>query len=200
MIAAVVLAAGKSSRMAPGHKLLEPFGGSTVIRETVQRLAAATPEPIIVVTGHEAAQVEAALAGVRVRFVRAERYEEGLSASLAAGLGAVPMKAGWVLVALGDMPLVQRDTIERLIDAAGSAGAEGIVPVHAGRRGNPVLWHASMRPALLAVRGDEGGRSLLAGCQVRTVAVDDPGVLMDVDDRHGLERARAAAAGRRAGQ
>jgi molybdenum cofactor cytidylyltransferase len=87
------------------------------------------------------------------------------------------------------MPTVSTDTIRRLVEAF-RTDAEGgaYVPVHAGRRGNPVLWAAELFPQLLRLRGDSGARSLLSANveAVREVAVDDPGVLADVDTPQDL--------------
>ena len=125
-------------------------------------MLASRARPVLVVTGHRAAEVQAALAGRPVRFVSASDYADGLSASLRAGLAAVPASALAALVVLGDMPLVTGGTIDRLIEAFDpDEGRTIVVPAHDGQLGNPVLWDRRYFPAMMALTGDSGARKLL---------------------------------------
>ena len=195
MITAVVLAAGRSSRMRSGHKLLQPFGASTVIATTVARVAASRADAVLVVLGHDADRVGAAIP--HAHHVLAPDFAAGMAASLRAGLAACPPDTAAVLVCLGDMPLLRTATIDALIarfrDAADPAAI--LAPVHAGRRGHPVLWGRAHLPALAALQGDAGGRDVLATHAVLHVAVDDPGTLLDLDTDAALAAARQALAG-----
>jgi molybdenum cofactor cytidylyltransferase len=150
--------------MGGPNKLLARIGsGAPMVRMTAEALVEAGVQPMIVVTGRDAGAVEQALHGLDVRFVQNADYESGLASSLRAGVAAVPEDAAGVLVALGDMPLVGAKVVRRL--AAGFNPAEGrliCVPVHQGRRGNPVLFSRRFLPELMALTGDEGARSLLA--------------------------------------
>ena len=189
-VAAVVLAAGRSSRMAPRHKLLvEDGAGRTMIARVVDAVLASHARPVLVVTGHRAAEVEAALAGRPVRFVPAADYASGLSASLRAGLAAVPDSALAAVVALGDMPLVTGSTIDQLIETFDpDEGRTIVAPAHGGQVGNPVLWDRRYFPAMMALTGDAGARSLLRqhAEAVAEVAVDDT-VLRDFDTPESLD-------------
>jgi molybdenum cofactor cytidylyltransferase len=184
-IATVVLAAGRSSRMAPQHKLLvEVDGGKKMVARVVDNLLSAAGRPLIVVTGHRAAEVEAALVGRPVTFVAAPDWDAGLSASLRAGIAAVPADARAAIVCLGDMPLVTARVLERLVAAYDpDEGRRIVVPTHAGAFGNPVLWDRSFFPEMMALSGDRGARGLLDkhAEHVATVAMDDDGVLRDFD-------------------
>ncbi len=163
IIAAVLLAAGASRRMGGPNKLLERIGsGAPMIRATAQTLVEAGLRPIIVVTGRDPEAVAAALQGLDVAFVHNGDYASGLASSLRSGVAAVPEDVAGILVALGDMPLVGRKVVRRLV--AGFNPAEGrliCVPVHQGRRGNPVLFSRRFLPELMALAGDDGARSLL---------------------------------------
>jgi molybdenum cofactor cytidylyltransferase len=163
-VAAVLLAAGTSRRMGGPNKLLARIGsGAPMVRVTAETLVEAGVRPIIVVTGRDAGAVEQALAGLDVNFVHNGDYESGLAASLRTGVAAVPDDAEGLLVALADMPLIGAKLVRRLV--AGFNPAEGrniCVPVHQGRRGNPVLFARRFVPQLMALSGDEGARSLLA--------------------------------------
>ncbi len=188
-VAAIVLAAGRSSRMAPRHKLLvQDTAGRTMLSRVVDAALGSRARPVLVVTGHRAAEVRAALAGRPVTFVDAPDFAEGLSASLRAGLAAVPDTAGACLVLLGDMPLVTAASIDRLIDTYDrDEGRTIVVPAHDGQIGNPILWDRRYFPAMMALRGDSGARALLRqhAESVTEVALDET-VLRDFDTEESL--------------
>ncbi len=189
-VAAVVLAAGRSSRMAPQHKLLvQDATDRAMVARVVDSLLASRARPVLVVTGHRAEEVRLALAGRLVTFVSAPDYGEGLSASLRAGLAAVPASTAAALVVLGDMPLVTAATIDRLVDSYDPEEGRSIVaPTHAGQIGNPVLWDRRYFPAMMALSGDAGARSLLRQHSeaVAEIAIDDDAVLRDFDTAESL--------------
>ena len=105
-IAAVVLAAGRSTRMGAVNKLIAEIGGKPLVRIAAEQALASRASPVIVVTGHERERVEAALAGLPVALVHNPDYAEGLGTSLKAGIAAVPEDADGAVVCLGDMPQV----------------------------------------------------------------------------------------------
>lgn len=189
-VAAVVLAAGASTRMAPHHKLLiEDRSGRPMIERTVANVLASAARPIIVVTGAREADIRAALAGKPVIFVHAADHSEGLAASLRAGIRALPATTRAAVVVLGDMPLVPGRALDRLIAAyAPVEGRSIIVPTYKGRAGNPILWDAAFFPEILALTGDQGARKLLAqhAERVADVEVADEGVLRDFDTVESL--------------
>ena len=188
MIAAVLLAAGRSSRYggAGDTKLLLPWGpeGVPMAAAAASTLKAAGLERIVAVLGHRAEAVGAALAGPGVDTVLNPDYAAGLSTSIAAGVRAAPAGASGYLIALGDMPAVRAATVSRLCRAFEAAEPPAIAaPVHRGRRGQPVLFGRDFRRELLNLSGDVGARGLLArrAGRVVEVAVDDGGILTDVD-------------------
>lgn len=176
IVGALVLAAGLGSRMG-GAKPAIPVNG----RPMVAHVLAAAREaglPTLLVTGAHAEAVEAA-AGEGPS-VRAGRHAEGMAESLKAGLAAAPAEWDAALVLLADMPFVEPRTLRRLAGAL-AAGAPAVVPVTAGRRGNPAGFARSRWPELMGLFGDEGARRLLDGMGVVEVEVDDPGVFRDLD-------------------
>lgn len=184
-IAGLLLAAGRSTRMGGANKLTRPLRGKPLVAWAADALLASRASPVVVVTGADAGDVERALAGRPLRFVHNPDFADGLSSSLRAGIDALSAeRPAGVVVALGDMPQVQPAHVDRLIDAFSPAeGRTVCVPVHARRRGNPVLWGAHHFEALRTLRGDAGARSLLSELHADVVEVsfDDPGVLLDVD-------------------
>ena len=196
-IAAIVLAAGRSTRMGEANKLLAEVGGKPMVRHAVEAALASQARPVLVVTGHQADDVRAALAGLDIAFVANSDFAAGLSSSLKAGIRALPKAAAGALVLLGDMPRIEAAHLDAMIAAfALEAGLAIIVPVHQGRRGNPVLWPASLFGEMLALEGDVGARSLLArhAGRVREIELGTDAVLMDVDTPDALARLRGGAA------
>ncbi len=190
-VCALVLAAGRSRRMAPLNKLLVPDQkGLPMIARVVDNVLASRARPVIVVTGHERERVEEALAGRPVLMAHAEDYAEGLSASLKAGLRAVPPEAEGVLICLGDMPLVSAEMLDRLIGAFDPEEGRAIVqPTFRGKQGNPMLWSREFLPQMLALTGDVGARHLAAQHADRLVEVEmaDDAVLRDFDTTEALK-------------
>lgn len=182
-VTALVLAAGRSSRMGASNKLLAEVGGEPMVARVVGRLLQAPIESVLVVTGHDADAVEERIPPSAL-VVRNPDHSEGIGSSVRVGIGALGASVDAVVICLGDMPTVSTDTIRRLVEAFRMDTEGGAyVPIHGGRRGNPVLWVAEFFPRLLRLGGDTGARVLLSAHAeaVREVVVDDPGVLADVD-------------------
>ena len=195
-IGAVVLAAGRSTRMGERDKLLETVGGTPLVTRAVDAVAEAGVGRVVVVAGPDGDRVAAALADRGVEVVVNPHPERGMASSLARGLeamgGGEPEGPAGVVVVLGDMPFVRPATVRALVRALDPAAGRSIcVPVHGHKRGNPVLWAGRLLPELARVEGDVGGRALLGRYpeEVHEVEVDDPGVLMDVDTPEALEAA-----------
>ncbi len=192
-VAALVLAAGRSRRMAPLNKLLvSDDDGVPMVARVVDNALASHARPVVVVTGHERERVEAALAGKPVLFAHAEDYAEGLSASLKAGLAALPPGLDGVVVCLGDMPLVAGPMIDRLITAFDPEEGRAIVmPTFRGKQGNPMLWSVEFLPEMMGITGDIGARHLVGkhADRVAEVEVADDAVLKDFDTAEALRKA-----------
>jgi molybdenum cofactor cytidylyltransferase len=193
-IAAVVLAAGRSTRMGAINKLIAEIGGKPLVRIATEQALASRASPVIVVTGHERERVEAALAGLPVRFVHNPDYADGLGTSLKAGIAAVPEDADGAIVCLGDMPQVDSTLIDRLLGAFDpERGALVVVPSIEGRRGNPVVWSRRFFPDLMTVTGDTGARHLIASYAEAVVEVPVAGeaALTDVDTPESFSAVKA---------
>jgi molybdenum cofactor cytidylyltransferase len=192
-IAAVILAAGRSTRMGGPNKLLAELNGKTLVRIVTDQALASKAKDVIVVTGHQAEQVEKALQGLKVKFVRNPDFAGGLASSVKAGIAAVPANADAAVICLGDMPLISAQLIDRLIEAfAPDRGNLIAVPVSDNRRGNPVLWSRRFFRELMALDGDIGARHLIArhGEAVAEVPVEGFGAFLDIDTPQALEAAR----------
>ncbi|MBP2227322.1 molybdenum cofactor cytidylyltransferase [Azospirillum agricola] len=193
-VTALVLAAGRSSRMGDTNKLLADVGGTPLVARAVDAALASQAASVIVVTGHQGERVAAALSGKPVTFVHNPAFAEGLSGSLRAGLAAVPSESDAVVVCLGDMPRVAAGVIDRLVAAYSPAEGRAIcIPTTHGKQGNPVLWDRAFFAEMAALTGDSGAKRLLGlhADRVCEVPVDDAGILYDVDTPELLAQFRA---------
>ena len=192
-VAAIVLAAGQSSRMGAQNKLLAPLGGKPMVAHAVAAATHSGAAETVVVTGHDGAKVRAALAGYPVRFVHCADASGGLSHTLRCGLEALGPDVSAAVICLGDMPFVSARGIDALIEAYDPAqGATIAVTTHDGKRGNPVLWDRRYFGEMARITGDVGARHLIGayGEAVREVIADDRRRLVDIDTPEALAAAR----------
>jgi molybdenum cofactor cytidylyltransferase len=192
-IAALVLAAGLSSRMG-SNKLLQEWRGKPLLRWVVEAALASDAQPVIVVTGNEASKIQTALQGLDVIFAHNRDFGDGLSTSLKAGLASVPASADGIAVLLGDMPQIGANLINRMVSAFSPADSRSIcIATHEHRRGNPVLWARSFFPEIATLTGDEGAKRILRENEDLVCEIEaDAGVLRDIDTPEALEALRAA--------
>jgi molybdenum cofactor cytidylyltransferase len=195
-IAAVILAAGRSTRMG-ANKMLADLGGRSVVRRTAEAVLASRARPVLVVSGHEPARLAEALAGLDATIIDNPAYADGLSTSLIAGTAAVPPDAEGAVICLGDMPLVAGAIIDALIARFSDApDASAVVPVHRGEWGNPVLLSRRLFAQVERLSGDVGARKLLQGrADVAMLDVPDDAVLLDADTPQALALMRARLGG-----
>jgi molybdenum cofactor cytidylyltransferase len=205
-VAAIVLAAGRSSRFraaggAEETKLVATLDGKPMVRQVVEAALASRARPVVVVVGHARGAVEAALRGLSVPVVFNPDYATGLSSSLRAGLSAIPAEVQGALAMLGDMPAVEARLIDALIDAfAAQPNVCAVAPAQGGRRGNPVLLGRALFDRAKRLEGDEGARRLLAALpkgDILEIAAPGSDVSFDIDTpgdlanmRHHLEQPR----------
>ncbi|AMN41699.1 NTP transferase domain-containing protein [Rhodoplanes sp. Z2-YC6860] len=193
-IAAVILAAGRSTRMGGPNKLLAEIGGRPLVRIATEEALASHANSVIVVTGHQRDKVEAALKGLNVQIVHNPNFADGISTSVKTGLNAVPQSADGAIVCLGDMPQVRASLIDKLLAAFDpERGALVVIPVINGKRGNPVVWSRRFFPELMAIEGDVGARNMIARYAeaVAEVPFADTAALVDVDTPEALAEVKA---------
>jgi molybdenum cofactor cytidylyltransferase len=191
-IAALLLAAGKSSRMG-SNKMLEEVDGRPMVARTAQRLLASRARPIIAVLGNMADQVDAALGKLPVERVMNPDFADGLSTSLKRGLATLPGDVEGVVVCLGDMPLIAGRDIDRLIAAFNPLeGRAIVVPTRRGQRGNPILWSRRFFAEMMALKGDQGARKLVEehADLVAEVEMDNDAIFIDIDTPQALAELR----------
>jgi molybdenum cofactor cytidylyltransferase len=189
-VAVVVLAAGESRRFGQLKQLLPWGAGGTLLTHVVDVALASQAKPVVVVLGCQAEACRAALGDRPVKVVVNPDWAHGQSTSLQVGLAALPENVGATLFHLADLPGVTPAVIDALVARHGTTLAPVVWPEYKGRRGNPVLFDRVTFPGLRKVTGDVGGKPVLmayarAGAGER-VAVEEPGVLLDIDSPEDL--------------
>lgn len=193
-VSAVVLAAGRSTRMGEAKQLLR-LGGRSMLEKTLENVRASGFNEVVLVLGFGAEAIRrevrnSLLDGVRV--VVNEHYVSGMAGSLRVGLAAVSSAMDAALIVLADQPFVRAETMARIIEAYRESGSKVVVPRYRGQRGNPVLLDRSLFPEAMSLEGDVGCRAIFAkhSDEMAYVEVDDPAILMDIDTREDYERLR----------
>ena len=179
-IGAIVLAAGEGRRFG-GNKLTIPIGGEPVITRVLKAL---TSIDRVVIVGAYAEELMQYLRNEVV--IYNPNYREGISTSIKLGLRFF-QDYDAVLIVLGDMPLIARETISKIINAY-HEGCTAVIPTYKGLRGNPVLIHRSLFNELTRLKGDVGARELLRDRADVCYVECGPEVIMDIDTPDDLAR------------
>lgn len=181
-IGAILLAAGSSSRLGQPKQLL-PFNGIPLVRHVAMQALGSRLAGLTVVVGHEADAVREALAGLSITIVENPSYKSGQSTSLKSGLLTFSRQLQAVLILLVDQPFVDTALIDQIIALYEETGAPIVAPRFKGRRGNPVLFDASLLPELMTVSGDAGARDIIARHRDRLVSlpISDDRYFLDID-------------------
>ena len=197
--AAILLAAGRSSRMGQGqHKLLLPLGDRPVLAHVVDTVLASQARPLVVVLGHQVEQVRAILKPYTsqsdMTVIENPDYQQGMSTSLRKGietLMAFPVDGA--LIILGDQPLMTSHILNKMIETKQTTGKRIITARYNGKRGNPTLFDVSLFPELIEMTGDEGGRKVLERYrqEIATLEMEDTTSNYDVDTWEAYQQVQA---------
>ena len=198
-LAAIVLAAGRSSRMG-ALKPLADVDGRTLLERAVGAFTQAGVDDVVVVAGHRRDEVAAVATAAGARVVTNPAYDQGMYSSLRVGVQSLDLAVTRFFVLPADVPLVRPETIGRLIRqgrVARGGAAEVVYPLWDGAEGHPPLLSGALRAEIRAADPPEGLRELLLAHAAASavVRVDDPGVLLDADTPEDLARMRDLAAG-----
>ena len=188
---ALLLAAGRSSRMGGPNKLLADFGGQPLVRRIAERLLASKERSLTVVTGHQRQAIEQALDGLDVRFVHNPEFASGLASSLKAGVAALQGDCSAALIALADMPAVTKADFDTMIAAASRFSAPAIIrATHNGKRGNPIILPSAVFADMVQLQGDTGARHVIETSGLPIIDVEiGAAASVDVDTPEALARA-----------
>ena len=196
-VGAVLLAAGRSSRMGGPNKLLARFDGVPLARRTAERLAASDARPVVAVVGHQAARLRGLFDDLPLTVAENPDFASGLAGSLKAGVRALPPGIDGVLVALADMPGVATADYDRMLAAFRDHGGQAVVRATAcGKRGNPVILPRALVARIGELEGDTGARHLIETSGLDVVDIElGEAARVDVDTPEALAAAGGTAAG-----
>jgi len=191
-VAAILLAAGRGTRFGEEPKLLCRLSGKALVRHAAEAAVGSSADPVIVVTGHRADEVEAELQGLSVQFVHNALFAEGLSTSLKVGFSALPSRTRAAVILLADMPFVKAGLIDALVTGWRERGQPAaLIPTWNGKRGNPVVLSRDLQALIEGLSGDVGaGPVLRARPDVLEWPTTDPAVVQDIDTREELAKHR----------
>ncbi|MBI4926824.1 MAG: putative selenium-dependent hydroxylase accessory protein YqeC [Anaerolineae bacterium] len=185
--AGIVLAAGASRRMGRAKQLLD-WQGEPLVRRAARTLLEGGCSPVIVVTGWESEAVPSALAGLDLRVVNNERWQDGQSTSVAAGINAVPPGCGAAIFLPCDQPYAGVDVIQALVELHAFTQADAVCPRVGNERVSPTLFSRRWFGALNQLVGDAGGRQLLGQLNLSYVDWADERLTLDLDEPEDLTK------------
>jgi len=190
-IAALVLAAGQSRRMGAENKLLLPYQGQTVLSHVVEQVRAAGISDIHIVTGHQKEQVENETRRHGVSFIHNDLYADGMSTSVRLGIRSLPRDMDGALIILGDMPEISAPVLKKIIAAFNPVESRSIIiPIHDGKRGNPILWAREFFDDFESLDGDKGAKVLLGkyADDIHELEIDSDAIFFDIDTLDAYQR------------
>jgi molybdenum cofactor cytidylyltransferase len=186
-IAAVILAAGESSRFGSPKQLLD-WHGRPLIWHVAQRAVQAGLSPVIVVCGAQIDQIQQALNGLPVTVIYNPDWQLGQGTSVRVGTGAVPAQNGGILFLLADQPQIPVTLLRKLVAEHAQALHPITAPLVDGQRANPVLFDQVTFSDLQNLSGEKGGRKLFSKYPVHWLTWHDPAPLLDVDTLADYQR------------
>jgi molybdenum cofactor cytidylyltransferase len=185
----IILAGGRSKRMGTTKQLL-PWGNKTILQNVVDTASAVNPAEIIVVLGHNAAEISEVLRDEPVKIVVNEEFSKGMSSSLKAALHHISPDSDTYVFMLGDQPLVTADLLQVLLQHH-SASRFGItVPVYRNEKGRPVVMDSKYREELMTLEGEIGAKQVIDAHpdDVQEIPVDSEEVIVDIDTQEEYRR------------
>jgi molybdenum cofactor cytidylyltransferase len=180
-IAAIILAAGASTRIGGRVKQLLPWRGKTLIENAIELAMQSHADETLVVLGAHADTIRPVVEKTGARIVVNSQWESGQAMSIRAGLRALAPEIAAAIFVNADQPFLTREVIDALIQRYRDTDASIIASVFAGKRGSPVLFERTHFAELEDLRGEQGGRELLAKYPVVRVEFDDARFGIDVD-------------------
>ena len=191
---AVVLAAGSSTRMGTVKQLL-PLAGRPLLQHVLDNIRESAVGEIILVLGHAVDAIRQKVELGDVKVVLNGNYRQGMGSSLRLGLSTVDSRSEAALIVLADQPFVRAVTIDRIFAEHARTKAQIVIPTYRGFRGNPVLLDRSVFSEVMGLTGDIGCRAIFGdhGEGINKLPVEDPGILLDLDQKGDYEKLRRTA-------
>ncbi|CUV09160.1 Molybdopterin biosynthesis protein MoeA / CTP:molybdopterin cytidylyltransferase [hydrothermal vent metagenome] len=190
-VSAIILAAGQSSRMENGNKLLLPINEIPMISHVCNTVLTAGLDPVVVVTGFESDLVTQAIPTAINDIIYNSHWQSGMASSIYEGLSALPQNVDGNMIVLGDMPMISKDTLTLLIDEFIMLNGQHIIyPIYEERQANPVIFPKKYFQEILSSTGDRGCKKVLKQYpdDVVGVSIGSPEVVFDCDSEDNYFR------------
>ncbi len=181
--AALILAAGSSSRLGSPKQLL-PVAGQSLLAHVTDIALESQADLVVVVLGAFSKKCAEAVVGSPVRIIENKNWSEGIASSIRAGVASVRDEADAVLILLCDQPMISRAHLDRLMTAHAPIAASA----YGGSIGSPVFFERKFFDELLELHGDQGAKPLLAEHAAEVTALDFPDGEFDIDEVRDYER------------
>ena len=194
MVQAIILAAGRSVRMGKENKLLMTIGQESIIRTTVSNIQSSKVDDIIVVAGFDFASIMQELHDLQANIVYNASHKQGMTSSIMAGISQMRLDADAIMICLADMPLIQPEDYNTLIDYHNDllkTHEKPIIrPAYSDNYGHPVLFHSSYTDQLMKARSNNGCREVIKDNLAHFHAFDakDIKYFFDIDTPHDYKR------------
>lgn len=189
-IAALILAAGASTRLGRPKQLIR-LDGETLLRRTTRLAAEAACAPVFVVLGYQADEMRGEVDGLSATVLTNEDWATGMSSSLRRGMMAVSgceAEPAGVLLLVCDQPALSGEHLRRLLDRHAAADSPVTASFYGGRRGVPAIFRARLFPELLQVVGDRGARDVIGGLNEQIQSVAWPEGQLDIDTTEDMKQ------------
>ncbi len=192
MISAILLAAGKSSRMNGDFKPLMKWGTRSIISQCIDNLKRSRVDEIIVVLGHRQSEVRSRLAGAGVQFAINEDFSRGMISSIQTGFPLISPRSDGVMLCLVDQPMVGPEIINPLVISFGDFDKKISVPTFEGKHGHPIIISREYEAEIMKLSDDnpDGFKALLNNhrSEIQEVAVESDSILQDIDTYEDYQR------------
>ena len=185
-IAALILAAGESSRMGHKNKLMMRFLGKPMLIHVVDAAQSSNLSHVGVVVGQQSENIKKLISNQDVQYIENEQWKTGIASSIVAGIGQMHQVDGY-LILLGDMPFISSELINLIIDHGSSENI--VIPEKKGRQGNPVFFGSKFLDELMVLSGDFGAKKVIHEnpSSVVKIEIESDAIFQDYDTQDSLK-------------
>ena len=186
MISAILLAAGESKRMVDENKLIKKYKSIPLIKHAVSNVLNSPIDELIIVLGYQKKSIEKIIGeNKKIKFIANPNFESGIASSIKKGLDSLSKETEAFFICLGDMPNVNKEIYNQLINASFSnKDKEIFVPYYQERQANPILFSKKMKDEIQKIEGDFGAKKIIADNEKKVfkLSIQDKGVITDFNN------------------
>ena len=186
MISAILLAAGQSKRMINENKLVKKYKNIPLIKYAVDNVLNSSIDELIIVLGYQKEVIEKIIdENKKIKFINNPNFESGIASSIKIGLDNLSKQTEAFFICLGDMPNVDKEIYNQLINLSFSnKDKEIFVPYYQERQANPILFSKKMKGKIQQIEGDSGAKKVIVDNEKKVfkLSIQDEGVVTDFNN------------------